>query len=66
MKMLGVLALIGFIGFLLGIAAKFVQSDVLPILSGLFPQIMSVAWVGWGVGGAILSVVGCLLYAYLT
>jgi len=27
---------------------------------------MSVAWVGWGVGGAILSVVGCLLYAYLT
>jgi len=64
-KMLGALAFIGFIGFLLGIAANFIYFEALPVLTQVFPQILEMTWVVWGLIGAFLSMICCLIYAYL-
>jgi len=64
-KMFGALTFIGFIGFMLGIAARFIYFEALPVLAGVFPQIFGVTWVVWGLIGAFLSVICCLIYAYL-
>jgi len=64
-KMFGALTFIGLIGFLLGIAARFLYFEALPILSAAFPQIFGVAWLVWGLIGAFLAVVCCLIYACL-
>ena len=67
-KMFGALTFIGLIGFLLGIAANFVYFKALPILMEVSPnlsQILEIDWVMWGLMGAFLSVIYCLIYAYL-
>lgn len=64
-KMLAVTIFIGFIGFLLGIASYFIYSEALPILMKFFPQIMEVTWLMWGLIGAFLAIICCLIYAYL-
>ena len=64
-KMLGMIVIIGFIGFLLGIAANFVYFKALPILIEVFPQILEMDWVVWGLVGAFLAIICCLIYAYL-
>jgi len=66
LKRLGAFALISFIGFLSGIAANFICSGALPILIKVFPQILEISWIAWGLIGSLLSVVGCLIYAYLS
>jgi len=63
--MFGALSFIGFIGFLLGIAANFVYFRAMPILTKAFPLILEIDWVMWGIIGAFLSIVCCLIYAYL-
>jgi len=55
---------IGFIGFLLGIAAYFIYFEALPIIMEVFPQILEISWIMWGLIGAFLSVTCCLIYAY--
>jgi ABC-type antimicrobial peptide transport system permease subunit len=64
-KMLGAIVIIGFIGFLLGIAVNFVYFKALPILLEVFPQILEMDWVVWGLVGAFLAIICCLIYAYL-
>lgn len=57
---------VGFIGFILGVAANLMYSKVLPILIEAFPQIFASSWVAWGIGGALLAIICCLIYAYVT
>jgi len=64
-KMFGALAFIGVIGFLLGIAANFVYFKALPTITKIFPMIIGMDWVMWGIVGGFLAVVCCLIYAYL-
>ena len=64
-KMLVAIGIIGFIGFLLGAVVNFVYVKALPILIEVFPQILEIDWVVWGLGGAILAIICCLIYAYL-
>lgn len=64
-KMFGAIVIIGVIGFLLGIAANFVYFKALPILIEVFPQILEMDWVVWGLVGAFLAIICCLIYAYL-
>jgi len=65
LKMLGALSFIGLIGFLFGIAAHYIYFEALPILTVAFPQIFGITWVIWGIIGTLVSVVCCLIYAYL-
>jgi ABC-type antimicrobial peptide transport system permease subunit len=64
-KMLGAIVIIGFVGFLLGIAVNFVYFKALPILLEVFPQILEMDWIVWGLVGAFLAIICCLIYAYL-
>ena len=65
-KRLGAFAFISFLGFLLGIVGNLFSSEALPILINVFPQIFERTWVVWGLIGALLALMGCLIYAYLT
>lgn len=56
---------IGITGFMLGAIANIVYSKAFPVLIEVFPQIFSSEWAAWGIVGAILAVVCCLIYAYL-
>ncbi|MEM1607207.1 MAG: hypothetical protein QW341_03410 [Candidatus Bathyarchaeia archaeon] len=56
---------IGLTGFILGAVANIIYSKALPILIEVFPQIFSSEWAAWGLVGAILAIVCCLIYAYL-
>jgi ABC-type antimicrobial peptide transport system permease subunit len=64
-KMLGAIAIIGIVGFILGIVANFFYFKALPYLIEVFPQILEVDWVVWGVVGALLAIICCVIYAYL-
>jgi len=65
LRMTGAIGLIGFIGFLLGIAAQVTYFNILPVLISAFPQIFALPWMIWGLGGALLSVICCIIYAYI-
>nr|MDO8132982.1 hypothetical protein [Candidatus Njordarchaeum guaymaensis] len=65
LKTVGALGFIGIIGFLLGIAANFIYFEALPILTQIFPQILKINWLMWGIIGAFISIICCLIYAYL-
>lgn len=56
---------IGLTGFILGAIANIIYSKAFPILIEVFPQIFSSGWAVWGLVGAILAIVCCLIYAYL-
>ncbi|MEM2321503.1 MAG: hypothetical protein QXS79_06470 [Candidatus Bathyarchaeia archaeon] len=56
---------IGLLGFILGIAANIIYFKALPILMESFPYIFTSSWVAWGLWGALMAIVCCLLYAYL-
>jgi ABC-type antimicrobial peptide transport system permease subunit len=64
-KMLGAIVIIGFVGFLLGVVVNLVYFKALPILLEVFPQILEMDWVVWGLVGAFLAMICCLIYAYL-
>jgi len=64
-KMLGAIVIIGFVGFLLGVVVNLVYFKALPILLEVFPQILEMDWVVWGLVGAFLAIICCLIYAYL-
>jgi ABC-type antimicrobial peptide transport system permease subunit len=64
-KMLGAIVIIGFVGFLLGVVVNFVYFKALPILLEVFPQILEMDWIVWGLVGAFLAIICCLIYAYL-
>lgn len=64
-KMALTLFMIGLIGFMLGVAANIVYSRALPLLIEAFPQIFASEWAAWGLVGALLAIVCCLIYAYL-
>jgi len=51
------------LGFLLGVVAYLTYSQVLPFLMAIYPQIVESSWLLWGLVGALISVVGCLIYA---
>ena len=65
-KRLEILGLMAISGFLMGVIANFLYFYGLPILVTLFPQIFNVTWIIWGIMGALISAIGCLIYAYLT
>jgi hypothetical protein len=60
-KILGIFALLG---FSLGIGANVLYFEVMPILTQIFPQIFGITWMLWGIIGATIAVIGCLLYAF--
>ncbi|MEM2326205.1 MAG: hypothetical protein QXF59_05600 [Candidatus Bathyarchaeia archaeon] len=60
-----ILFMIGFTGFIFGAIANIIYSKALPILVEIFPQIFSSEWAAWGLIGAILAIICCLIYAYL-
>ncbi|MBS7624967.1 MAG: hypothetical protein QXS10_07710 [Candidatus Bathyarchaeia archaeon] len=60
-----ILFMIGFTGFIFGAIANIIYSRALPILVEIFPQIFSSEWAAWGLIGAILAIICCLIYAYL-
>jgi len=62
MKVYGSFALLG---FLLGVVAYFTYSQALPLLMVVYPQIAESGWLLWGFVGALVSVVGCVIYAAL-
>lgn len=64
-KKFGAIAFIGIIGFLLGTGIYFVYSEALPVLAQIFPLIVATPWIVWGLTGALLAVICCLIYAYL-
>jgi len=64
-KMFVAITLIGAVGFLLGVAGNFLSNEVLPALIKVFPTLLSATWMIWGLLGAVLAVVSCLIYAYL-
>jgi len=64
-KMVVAVLLIVFLGFILGVAANLIYSYILPILSDLFPQLVSSEWFLWGLIGSLLAIICCLVYAYL-
>ncbi|MEM1514710.1 MAG: hypothetical protein QXH24_01445 [Candidatus Bathyarchaeia archaeon] len=55
---------VGFIGFILGIIANVVYFNILPILMESFPQVFASSWITWGLGGALLALICCVIYAY--
>lgn len=59
------LFVVGLIGFIIGAVANIIYSKALPILIEIFPQIFYSEWAAWGLVGAILAIVCCLIYAYL-
>lgn len=59
------LFMIGLVGFVLGAAANLLYSKALPVLIEVFPQIFASEWAAWGLIGAILAIVCCLIYAYM-
>lgn len=65
LKALLVLFAIGLLGFILGVIANIVYFKALPILAEAFPYIFTSSWVAWGVWGALMAIVCCLLYTYL-
>jgi len=64
-KMALTLFVIGLIGFMLGVAANLLYSKALPLLIEAFPQILASEWAAWGLVGAALAIVCCLIYAYM-
>jgi len=64
-KRLKILGLFAVTGFILGAAANLVYFKALPIMIKIFPQILEVTWISWGIIGAFLSIIGCLAYASL-
>lgn len=65
LKMMLAIIIIGFIGFILGAVANLVYAYILPAVTEIFPQIFMSEWVIWGLAGAFLAVVCCLIYACL-
>ncbi|MBS7606637.1 hypothetical protein KEJ14_02195 [Candidatus Bathyarchaeota archaeon] len=65
LKMMIATLIIGFIGFILGAVANLLYARILPLLLEMFPQIFSIGWVIWGLIGAFLAIICCLIYAYL-
>ncbi|MEM2703651.1 MAG: hypothetical protein QXR45_10875 [Candidatus Bathyarchaeia archaeon] len=59
------LIIIGFIGFILGALANLLYFRFIPILMELFPHLFTLEWVVWGLVGALLAIICCLVYAYL-
>ncbi len=64
-KRLKFLGLFAIMGFLLGVTINVFYFNALPIMITLLPQIFAVPWIAWGIVGAFLSMVCCLIYAYL-
>lgn len=59
------LIIVGLIGFVLGAVANLMYFQLIPLLMELFPLLFSTEWFFWGLVGALLAIVCCLIYAYL-
>lgn len=57
--------IVGFVGFILGAVANLMYFQFIPLLMEFFPRLFSAEWLLWGLIGALLAVVCCLIYAYL-
>jgi ABC-type antimicrobial peptide transport system permease subunit len=57
--------IVGFVGFILGAVANLMYFQFIPLLMEFFPRLFSAEWFLWGLIGALLAVVCCLIYAYL-
>ncbi|MBS7639979.1 MAG: hypothetical protein QW804_00865 [Candidatus Bathyarchaeia archaeon] len=64
-KMALTLFAIGLLGFILGAVANVIYYRALPILIETFPQIFASEWAAWGLVGALLAIICCLVYAYV-
>jgi len=60
LKITGILALVGFVT---GSIAYFGYKYAVPGLLLSFPQMVESGWILWGVGGSVLAVVLCAVYA---
>jgi len=65
LKMAAALSLIGLLGFILGAAANLLYLKVLPFFLYVLPQLYGLEWALWGLVGALLAIICCLIYAYL-
>ena len=59
------IAMFAIIGFLFGIAANLLYFHAGPALALIFPQLLEKTWLLWGLIGASISIVGCVIYAAL-
>ncbi|MEM2914481.1 MAG: hypothetical protein QXH91_03645 [Candidatus Bathyarchaeia archaeon] len=64
-KRLKAIGLFALAGFLLGIAANIIYYYAGPALVQIFPTLLEKTWLLWGLVGASISIVGCLVYAAL-
>ena len=62
---LKIFAAFAIVGFILGVVINVIYFEVMPTLIAVFPQIFNVTWVVWGLVGASISLVGCIVYASL-
>lgn len=65
LKALFTILIIGLIGFMFGVIANIVYFNALPILMETFPYIFASSWIAWGLGGALIAIICCIIYAYL-
>jgi len=63
MKILGIFALLGFIG---GVLANFAYHTVWPWLLTVFPTIFTAEWVVSGIAGALITTFMVVIWVYLS
>ena len=59
------IALFAITGFLVGIAINLMYYKAGPVLALIFPQLLEKTWLLWGLIGASVSIVGCIIYVSL-
>ena len=64
-KRIKAIAIFAITGFLVGIAANLLYFQAGPALALIFPQLLEKTWLLWGLIGASVSIVGCIIYAAL-
>lgn len=61
-KVYGAFALLG---FFVGAIAYIAYFKAWPLLLNIYPQIAKTGWLLWGFVGALITVIGCLIYALM-
>jgi len=62
-KILGIFALLGFVG---GVLANFAYHTVWPWLLSVFPEVLTAEWVLSGIAGALLTTFFVVIWVYLS
>lgn len=59
------LIIIGSIGFILGATANLLYYCIFPLIIEFFPYLFKMEWIIWGLAGALLAIICCIIYVYL-